>query len=659
MASVIEGNNLYPPIIEDYMPAFVNTLNINYSISPFNKEEDFDFSSGVQISIRDQRTNKSVLNEIYAKNEILFIKNNSGKVGVASSSSIQFTQEDLKRILKNNELFKLNSYYKVQIRFTKAGVNIPDFPNITAAWLNDNVENFTEWSTVCLIRRISSLNLKINNYAEETDMLGTYILSGRVDFTDIEEQESIYSYRIQLQIDKEIVEEKIIYAGVGLDNKNFYYEFKTNLEGLAADIRAHLYITTTNGYKLKKSVHIFISEEGSPPQTEIKSIYIDEENGGFKLHMNKKISNGESSLRIKKLFIKRADSRTGFNIWENVHVFNVNKNYVDLEWEDLFVESGVWYKYAILEQYSYSFSKKQIYDNPVMGVFENMCLTGAEEGNPIQLKIKYNPAISSLKRNVSEQKIDTIGGRFPFVRRNGDTNYFSFNISGLISYLSEENIEDNYYHSDNNNENVYSPSKNLFISLNQLYGGDLQEGLYNLYNNNHNISKYKDITLEREFRNKVIDFLTNNKVKLLKTAQEGNFLIKVTNVNLTPENQLGRYIYSFSCDAFEIAEFNIDNCIKYILETIQEQEISKPQDGIKIEEEFSAFSFNIEKVIFNDNIKESLYTNAFDPLRKVSDGFENIQIISFKDRQLQLNTNINSDFIKVSFSNFNEEIDIL
>ena len=356
MASVIEGNNLYPPIIEDYMPAFVSTLNINYSISPFNKEEDFDFSSGVQISIRDQRTNKSVLNENYAKNEILFIKNNTGKVGIANSSSIQFTQEDLKRILKNEELFKLNSYYKVQVRFTKKGLNIPDFPNITAAWLNDNVENFTEWSTVCLIRRISPLNLKINNYAEETDMLGTYILSGRVDFTDIEEQESIYSYRIQLQIDKEIVEEKIIYAGIGLDNKNFYYEFKTNLEGLDADVRAHLYITTTNGYKFKKSVHIFIPEAGNLPQTEIKNIYIDEENGGFKLYMNKKISNEESSLRIKKLFIKRADSRTGFNVWENVHVFNVNKNYINLEWEDLFVESGVWYKYAILEQYSYSLS---------------------------------------------------------------------------------------------------------------------------------------------------------------------------------------------------------------------------------------------------------------------------------------------------------------
>jgi hypothetical protein len=36
-------------------------------------------------------------------------------------------------------------------------------------------------------------------------------------------------------------------------------------------------------------------------------------------------------------------------------------------------------------------------------------------------------------------KIDTLGGRYPYIAKNGDTNYYEFNLSGLISYLSDEN----------------------------------------------------------------------------------------------------------------------------------------------------------------------------------------------------------------------------
>ena len=37
-----------------------------------------------------------------------------------------------------------------------------------------------------------------------------------------------------------------------------------------------------------------------------------------------------------------------------------------------------------------------------------------------QLKIKYNPKVSSFKEVLLESKVDTIGGKHPFIFRNGN-----------------------------------------------------------------------------------------------------------------------------------------------------------------------------------------------------------------------------------------------
>jgi len=37
------------------------------------------------------------------------------------------------------------------------------------------------------------------------------------------------------------------------------------------------------------------------------------------------------------------------------------------------------------------------------------------------------------------QKIDTIGSKYPFIFRNGVVSYKEFPISGLISYLADNN----------------------------------------------------------------------------------------------------------------------------------------------------------------------------------------------------------------------------
>ena len=40
-------------------------------------------------------------------------------------------------------------------------------------------------------------------------------------------------------------------------------------------------------------------------------------------------------------------------------------------------------------------------------------------------------------------------------------------------------------------------------------------------------------------------------------------MVRIMDVNLTPNQQLGRLVYDFSCTVIEIDEVNLNNCEKY------------------------------------------------------------------------------------------------
>ena len=63
-------------------------------------------------------------------------------------------------------------------------------------------------------------------------------------------------------------------------------------------------------------------------------------------------------------------------------------------------------------------------------------------------------------------------------------------------------------------------------------------------------------------------FLYKDNIKLFKSTPEGNKLVKIMNVNLTPETGLGRYIYSFSCDAVEIADPTTENIVENNIQAV-------------------------------------------------------------------------------------------
>ena len=56
------SNNLYPPIINTYMPSFIRSdvCRVYFSLSDFNKFDDV--KNNVQVVVNDKNTNQSVLN---------------------------------------------------------------------------------------------------------------------------------------------------------------------------------------------------------------------------------------------------------------------------------------------------------------------------------------------------------------------------------------------------------------------------------------------------------------------------------------------------------------------------------------------------------------------------------------------------------------------
>ena len=176
--------------------------------------------------------------------------------------------------------------------------------------------------------------------------------------------------------------------------------------------------------------------------------------------------------------------------------------------------------------------------------FEDMFLTGHNK----QLKLEFNPTVSSFKRNVVESNTVTIGNKYPFIKRNGYTYYRSFPISGLISSEMDED--------------------NIFTSREELLHGKDNIELYDDYNKKNKIPSNYDFTYEREFREKVEEFLMDNTVKLFRSPTEGNILVKLMDINFQPNQTLGRRLSSFSATAYEIDESTIANYSKYGIQSL-------------------------------------------------------------------------------------------
>lgn len=578
--------NLYPPIVDSYMPAFLNPegdikyhkCRIYFSLSPLNTYDEIKY---VQISVVNQRTNKNALHGKYS-NGIKMVALNYPD----TETGLYYVDLYVGRASNNEicdmEKFEVNQYYKVQFRFSNQSAtsasNEEDtivlgdgmsysYIAPTSAWLSVNSDKTSEWSTVCLIKGISNPKFEFSNSAMNDlnsinsgngiKIPSNLPIIGTFGFTDPLETEYLKSYRITLSN----VDSTEKYEDTGnifpdsFNPNSINYVSKYIITPNKVYTLRIEYVTSNlyNGafvYKVKKNMEDILDF----PATLTAYANRDEDQIMLKIDFN---NLGENVMTSGDAIIKRASSDNKFLLWENIHKVSISKlagvgakGYL---WGDTTIQSGKWYKYAIqavvgANTADETYSDNIILEQPVSLALEEICLVGSNS----QLKIKYNPKISSLNHKVVQSITETIGSQFPFVRRNGNINYRTFSISGLITRHMDEN--------------------ELFASQTDVYGNSDMIPYYEEYNQENRINVYNDHTYEYLFREKVIEFLNDGKVKLFRSPSEGNMLIVLSNISLSPEETLGRLVYTFTATATEVAKSNIDN---YMLYNIIDYEATK------------------------------------------------------------------------------------
>lgn len=553
--------NLYPPQIPTYQDAFLktSTCRIYFSLSLYNSYEDV--KSNAQVTIANQNTNKTVLSASKYPNEIKLCT-----VQIDNSSSVKADKYYIE--IEPSDLqdgFEINQYYKVQIRFTSSLAPTPPSTAAKDKWFVDNADYFSEWSTVCLVRAISKPYLELQNFStqEENTVISTSTLQivGTLSFADSDESDSLNYYRVRLYDENNTLLEdsEILYTNAYNNPNGINYTLKATLKN-GSKYTLTIEIQTKNYYSEIFNYPLIVVQSYENPLNTLISLESESEAGRVKITI---AGTTDEKSFTGDIILRRASSKDNFVSWEDVYIRHYDtvqeSRTINFIWYDYTIESGIWYKYCAQKRDNSGQRGTELYaEKPVLVLFEDMFLAADNK----QLRIRYNQTVNSLKQNIAEARSETLGSKYPFIRRNGYINYRSMTISGLITIFDDFN--------------------DIFTSKAELYGEEAKL-LYESFNDENRIDNYNDYILEREFREKVIDFLYQDNIKLLRTLTEGNLLVKLMNISLSPQTVLGRQIYSFSAEAYEVLDYTYDNILSSGIIIREEEDAAQADDSSEVD----------------------------------------------------------------------------
>ena len=559
---------LYPPIIPSYIPAFVkgSEISLPFSVSPYeSRGKDI---KAVHISVQEQNTNFSVVGSESNSFNLIEVK-----IGGQTSGVI--------KIQPSKVALKTNTFYKVQMRFCTSATQENEIFNIS--WIDKHLSDCSEWSSVCLIKPISKPDLIIEDnwtpggFDVNTKKIANNTITGYLSF-DERETEYLKSYQMKLYQGSKLLEDSgRILSGIFNPNA-LSFEYHVDLS-TSNNVKYKLVVNyvTINGYE--ETLQYFFNVEktlGTEPEIHWFVTSLSNE-GALQLTFLEYTDNTDTNI-IGNYMISRSSIEDNYTKWEDIHLFSIGPEEVKnavikeegdkttkilYEWKDYSVFPAVLYQYAVQTIFIDEYNKehrgqRKIVDNSVSLInIEDIFLFDGQNN----LKIRFNPNISSFKKTILESKTDTLGSPYPFIRRNGDVEYKQFQLSGLISYhMDEETI----FQIANGSSNECDYRLPIETIENSSFVKDLFQGDPSIITSLSIKNGFdKEIYIERKFRERVMNFLYADNVKLFKSETEGIMLIRLMDISLTPETQLGRKIYSFSATAYEVAAPTFNNLKKY------------------------------------------------------------------------------------------------
>lgn len=564
MASI----TLYPPNLSTTADAFVvdenynGTCTVYYSLSMVSTIP-VDEITGIHFTIYRQSTGASAVRckdstgagivERYRQTGIVMV--NQPPQPVEGYDNLYYFTIDENDI--NGDEYSPHSgwtpgyIYKIQMRVST--VNYTDTSIGQSAWLVQNADKFSEWTTYCITKAISQPIIKIRTflpYPEEEFGSDTLQFEGSYEYKDSNNSnELLYSYTLNLYQNDILIEDSgVQYFDRFSGSSVFNYTFKTKLIN-EQQYSVKLNYITVNKYtetctynfithfnEDDTDVDIFVLESNSQYFKDSVSVYNEEETGRVGIVLYK-----EGGI-TGNYYIQRASCLDDFNTWEDIALLDIDisQNTTPIFY-DYTIESGVWYKYAVqkvLGTTSVGYIRtpaKQI-EEPILREFEYNFLVG-ENGQ--QLRLTFDGVTQNYQYTLSESNIETIGGVYPIFSRNGKLKYRQLPLNGTISFEMDE--------------------EKIFLSDAELFGSQFNADLYNA----RKVERIANYVKERMFREKVLAFLQDGKPKLFKSPTEGNIILRLKDVKTSPNKSLNGLISTFSANGFECCELNEANLRKY------------------------------------------------------------------------------------------------
>lgn len=527
-------NKLYPPQIENTLPAFYgNTIEVPYSMNRAISENDFTVMSLVIKSI----TQNNILIEATTEN----CKNSKAIFNIDSTK------------------LQIGQFYKIQLAYG-SGTDIGYF------------------SSIGIAKCAAAPAEPIVRCENGTLCIGEYTVPSDDQF------EKIYMYQFDVY---DLNDNLLMSSGEQLHNSetdnglNQYDTWQMPLS-VTESIKIKYSIRTLNNLYIFNSIEYTKADQGSLVDHDLRALFstqMDNNRGIAKISLQTRPANvwtgqGTELSHLTGAFVLSRKTNKD-NQWREIARFTVDKDLpINDLWIDYTLEAGVEYTYGL--QF---FNNNGVYsthiinkEGPQIADFEDAFLYDGEK----QLCIKYNPKVNSFKTVKLESKLDTIGSKFPFIFRNGNVNYKEFQIGGLLSANSDLN-------------NDFS-----FIDLNTIER-DRSGSIQSI--NSYNMTELtgENFYKERTFKLNVLDWLNNGKPKLFRSPGEGNYIVRLMNVTLSPIDTLGRMIHNFNCSAYEIDDYTENNLRNYGYLAINNSQITPIEidDTVSIMGDFNYPKLNI------------------------------------------------------------------
>lgn len=542
---------LMPPILEFNYPSFdmeetavtfIGKISINNNLSQVDH---------IQVKLLQQDDGKNGLNTETFPHNIYFIKNES--TDIFSIRLNLFLNG--KSIFNNSKEQLIPSFYKMQVRLgykdetqldkmynTEWGQEPPE------NWLEENADLFSEWSNTSIIKSTFAPKVSILNLSElEVNNINNPYQLFNASYVSTDPTENIQAYRFELLDSK----------GFEIEKQELNYVKDYITPSITYQIKS--YVKTKENYILKlttESTQNFIN-------TILYQIYFTGTQEAFPLSINVKPNNDnafnlieikyDSSLfrDIDKILIKRLSLSNKYNSYDNIYEINNIKDKVkNIYFKDYLINSDELYIYYLQLVYlngSYSSLSEPL---TCINKYDYTYILGE---NCEQI-IVYNPEISTISITKRDTMTETVGEQYPYFQKIGYINYRTFPVTGSISFLTvgqennikEETVEELY--------GINAPEEIKAI-IKEAYGDNLGQ--------NYSLSNI-DYFMEKEYREKLLEFLSNGEVKVIKSPTERLMFIRFTGVSISPKKELARAIYDFSATATEIFNEKTIDYSKYI-----------------------------------------------------------------------------------------------